>query len=336
MQQSQDEQSGLVASGIEPPLLSIKSALTELAYSLGFDLIGFTAPEVDEPSKNAFSQWLQNKYHAGMQYMEQTKEMRNDPSLLLQGVQTVIVVALSYARNLTSCTLLLDKNKRYGKIARYAQSRDYHRVFKGTMKRFMQQAQELFSRQSIQNAQIIAACDTKPILERYFAQKAGLGFIGKNSMLITKDFGSYVMLGCFLTTEYIEPDQPGQGTCGTCTRCLNACPTKAIVQPRIIDANKCISYWTIEHRGKFMEKTPQLAGNLFGCDICQEVCPYNKRALVQKENELNKRRVKEFLPAQEILAIPSKEAFAQRYAGTPLMRAGYEGMKRNALAVING
>ncbi len=379
--------------------------------------------------------------------MERNKEVREDPGLLLPGVQTIIVVALPYGRNgmgqlptvsstvqgvqgriaalgrafspnshqsaegdaphettsrfgtlrqaqsygegphsekayekraaaipRSACTPCADsspekientnnpsgsggtaaKSSALGTIAKYAQSLDYHYIFKSKMKKFMRGAEEIFQQAGITDAKIIASCDTKPILERYFAWKAGLGFIGKNSLLITKEFGSYVLLGCFLTTvklEHGEYDQPGQGTCAQCTRCLDACPTKAIVSPRTIDGSKCLAYWTIEHRGEFPEQAPPLAGRLFGCDICQDVCPYNKVALRRGElpveenkseqewppsplqpNQLLQIRVPIEIAPEEILSL-SAEEFRQRYQGTPLMRAGYEGMRRNARKV---
>ncbi len=301
---------------------AVKEKIRQLALQ-EFDLVGFCTPEVEDYIKEAYEKWLAKGYHAGMNWMERNKEVRKNPSLLLSGVQSIIVVALSYARSGEKAS------SGCGKIARYARSRDYHHVFRGKMKRFMQEAQALFQKEAI-HEQILSACDTKPVFERYFAWKAGLGFIGRNTMLITKEFGSYVMLGCFLTTLKIEPDTVGEGTCGKCTRCLDACPTKALVGPRELDGSKCIAYWTIEHKGEFSEIVPSLSGNLFGCDICQEVCPYNKKELMIQENELQAVRVPETINPEEILAIPSSLEFTARFAGTPLMRAGFEGMKRNA------
>lgn len=412
--------------------MNLKKQLITLAHFLHFPLLGFCSPQVDDFIKEAYERWLEKKQHAGMEWMERNKEVREDPGLLLPGVQTIIVVALPYGRNgmgqlptvsstvqgvqgriaalgrafspnshqsaegvvpygegphsekayekraaaipRSACTPCADsspekientinhpgsgdtaaKSSALGTIAKYAQSRDYHYIFRSKMKKFVQGAQGIFQQAGITDAQIIASCDTKPIFERYFAWKAGLGFIGKNSLLITKEFGSYVLLGCFLTTvklEYGEYDQPGQGTCAQCTRCLDACPTKAIVSPRTIDGSKCLAYWTIEHRGEFPEQTPPLAGRLFGCDICQDVCPYNKVALRRGElpveenkseqewppsqlqpNQLLQIRVPLEIAPEEILSL-SAEEFRQRYQGTPLMRAGYEGMRRNARKV---
>ena len=313
----------------------LKDQLRTLALNVGFNLVGFTDPSIDSEIKDAYDKWLENKHHASMEYMKRTQEVRKDPNLLLPDVQSIIVVALSYVPTSQPVCSLMHEHGGEGCVAMYAQSRDYHHVFKGLMKQFDDQARELFAAAGLDNVQLLAACDTKPVFEKYFAYKAGLGFIGRNSLLITNEFGSYVMLGCFLTTAKIEIDVPFEGTCGSCTRCLDACPTKALVGPRTLDSSKCIAYWTIEHRGEFPAQAPPLYGNLFGCDICQVVCPYNKKALGQDVSPLRTRRVGDVLNAAEILSL-SEEEFRSRYSGTPIMRAGYEGMRRNARKLKEG
>jgi len=323
-------------------MISLKKQIKTLGKSLGFDLVGFCTPEVEDSIKEKYNTWLRNKHHANMHYMEKNREIRIDPSLLLPDVQTIIVVAMSYTGE--DSKVNDDENKldhqsknqlnhlsNSGKIARYAQSRDYHKIFKKKMKQFIEQTQDILKEHDLPNIKLIPSCDTKPILEKYFAQKAGLGFIGKNSLLITKDFGSYVFLGCFLTNFKIEPDQSNNGTCGNCTRCYDSCPTKAINKNRTIDSNKCLAYWTIEHKGDFPQEAPKLAGNLFGCDLCQEVCPYNKRELKMSSDEL-KVKLPQQLDKDELLTL-SEEEFLKKFAGTPLMRAGYQGIRRNALAL---
>ncbi|MBI2572773.1 tRNA epoxyqueuosine(34) reductase QueG [Candidatus Woesearchaeota archaeon] len=307
----------------------LKDQLRTLALDVGFNLVGFTDSSIESEIKDAYDTWLLNKQHASMDYMKRTQEMRKDSSLLLPGVQSIIVVALSYVPMAQPVCSLAHEHDGEGCVALYARSRDYHHVFKGMMKKFDEQAQQMFEQNGIRDAQLLAACDTKPVFEKYFAYKAGLGFIGRNSLLITKEFGSYVMLGCFLTTVPIEPDVPFEGTCGNCTRCLDACPTKALVGPRTLDSSKCIAYWTIEHRGEFPVQAPPLFGNMFGCDICQVVCPYNKKALGQDVSPLRVRRVDDVLNVGEMLSL-SEQEFRLRYSGTPLMRAGYSGMQRNA------
>lgn len=316
----------------------LKDRLRSLALEVGFNLVGFTDPAIDPVIREAYDTWLANKQHASMEYMKRTQEVRKDPSLLLPGVQTVIVVALSYVPMSEPVCSLAHKHGGSGVegcVAMYAQSRDYHHVFKGMMKKFDEEARKVFTAAGLPDVEFLAACDTKPVFEKYFAYKAGLGFIGRNSLLITKEFGSYVMLGCFLLTAKLEPDAPYEGTCGNCTRCLDACPTKALVGPRTLDSSKCIAYWTIEHRGEFPAQAPPLFGNMFGCDICQVVCPYNKKALGQQESPLRVRRVDDVLNVGEMLKL-SEEEFRRRYSGTPLMRAGYEGMRRNAKKLSEG
>ena len=151
--------------------------------------------------------------------------------------------------------------------------------------------------------------------------------------MITWKHGSFVLLGSLLTTAKIEPDKPDTRGCGSCTKCIDACPTNAIVADRRIDARKCIAYWTIEHRGKFSEQTVPLHNRLFGCDICQEVCPWNQKALLATYKEFKAERMPQLLDLKEVIEM-KKEAFVKKFAGTPIMRAGFEGLKRNAEKVL--
>ena len=309
--------------------MPIKSQLIEMAQNAGFDLIGFCSPEVEEDIKEAYGSWLSSGFAGGMDYMARTESLRKNPDELLPGVKTVISVAISYLQDKET-----PKPKEgHGMIAKYARSRDYHKIFNKKMKLFCKGADEIFRKNGINDAKMVFSCDTKPVLEKYFAWKSGLGFIGRNTCLITKKHGSFVLLGTFLTTVFIESDEPDKRTCGTCRLCVKACPTDALVADKVLDATKCISYWTIEHDGGFPEHAkPLIKDYIFGCDICQDVCPWNSHAITTNHEEF-KPRMPSQMELNVILKIKSKEEFLEKFAGTPLMRAGFEGMRRNAEAV---
>ncbi|MBI2107559.1 tRNA epoxyqueuosine(34) reductase QueG [Candidatus Woesearchaeota archaeon] len=310
--------------------MTLKCQLTELARKSGFDLIGFCSPEINDDVKEAYDIWLSNGFAGNMNFMSETKEIRKSPEKLLPGVKTIISVAISYLRDKE----IPEHKKGCGIVARYARSRDYHRIFNRKMKDFCSESEKIFRNNGIEGAKIVFSCDTKPVFEKYFAWKSGLGFIGRNSCLITKKYGSFVLLGTFLTTAFIERDEPDKRGCGSCRKCVDLCPTKAIVADRVIDSTKCISYWTIEHDGDFPERAKPLIGShLFGCDICQDVCPWNKNAMTASHDEF-RQRIPANLELNVVLKITTKEEFLGKFAGTPLMRAGFEGMKRNAEAVM--
>lgn len=307
----------------------LKEKLIQLSKEIGFDLIGFCGPEIEAPVKESLHEWVESGLVADMDWMKNTEKVRTHPEELLKGVRTIIPVAFSYLHDKKADQPEPGK----GIVARYARSRDYHKVVPKKMKEFCKKTQQLFDQEGLADEKITFTCDTKPLLEKYFAWKAGLGFIGRNTLLITKKHGSFVFLGTFLTTAFIEPDEPDKRTCGTCRACIDQCPTDALVDNKKLDATKCIAYWTIEHRGEFPKHVPPMLGSrMFGCDICQEVCPWNQKALEMRHEELIQ-KIPAQLPLREVLTIPSKEEFLQQFGGTPLMRAGFEGLKRNARAI---
>jgi len=217
------------------------------------------------------------------------------------------------------------------KIARYAHGRDYHKVLKKLLKQLA-----AYINEQDPSAQTKLCVDSAPLLEKAYAVRAGLGFIGKNTTLITPQYGSYVLLGEILTNLELEYDQPADGTCGTCTRCIDACPTKAFAGPRELDAKRCISYLTIEHKGPIPQEFHKPMANwIFGCDICQEVCPYNKQFAKPLQLEAFKKVTiaGSSIPLDEILAIKDDEEYVARFAGSPLMRAKRAGLQRNARIV---
>ena len=270
-----------------------------------------------------------------MEYLARNTELRADPALLLPGAKSAIMVAdLYHAREVTtdpSVSASIERNPPAGKIARYARGRDYHKVMK---KRLHSLCDELKARHP--SAEFRAFVDTAPLMEREIAQLAGLGWIGKHTLLIHPRIGSYMLLGGILTTLDIATESaPVVDHCGTCTRCIDACPTDAI-SPYSVDASRCISYLTIENRGPIDSRFHEAMGDwLYGCDICQEVCPHNSPrppdANVGRINEEYTPR-QESLPLLEVLRWTNDDR-VNTFAGTAMTRATLEMMKRNAVIV---
>ena len=309
------------------------SNLKELAYEVGFDLCGITTPEVLPEAKEHFIKWLKHNFHGEMSWLERNVERRTDPNLLLPGIKSVIILGLNYYQPNSR-----EIPKGHGRVSRYARGRDYHKVIRRHTERLLYKIEENLPKNH--DHQLKWWVDYGPFMERAYAQKAGLGYIGKNSMLINKQFGSWLFLSEIVTTLELEPDAPTDlehGRCGTCRLCLEACPTGAIVAPRVLDSNKCISYLTIERPKKIDEALKQKIGHLiFGCDICQEVCPHNlgHQQLTKHNDFLPEKGCGEFIEAQAVLDIETKEQFVKKFAGTPLIRPKLENLQRNAKIVL--
>jgi epoxyqueuosine reductase len=213
-------------------------------------------------------------------------------------------------------------------VSRYAWGRDYHIVQRARMKIAARILQD-------EGFKARVCVDTVPLLERHFAWKAGLGFIGKNGLLIHPEFGSYLFLGAVLTDMELEDSTPLPDGCGDCALCIRGCPTGAFVAPRVLDAGRCLSTWTIEFRGPFPAHAPPLAGHLFGCDICQEVCPYNRQAPLSKEADFQPRGGW-FAPAPAAIAAMTEEEWDSSTRGSAVRRARQDGLLRNARQVLEG
>jgi epoxyqueuosine reductase len=294
------------------------------AYGLGFDLTGITTLGPADTSA-AFDDWLARGYDGDMSYIARTAEKRKDSRLPFVGVQSAIVVGMSYGGREPS-----------GPVARYARGDDYHEL----MIERLDALHRWIESQLGTSVRGKAYVDTGPILERDLARRAGLGWFGKNTTLINPRGGSFFFLGSLLLDLELEPDAPfATDHCGSCTRCLDACPTGALTSPRVLDSNLCISYLTIELKGEIPAPLRSLIGELlYGCDICQEVCPWNaKFATELKEPTFAPREViagKDALTlAREILAM-SDEDFRIAFRGSPMKRAKLRGLKRNAAIVL--
>jgi len=304
----------------------------KLAFTCGFDMGGITSPEIILEDKGRLRLWLEKGYQADMKWLENSFERRTDPAKVLDKVKSVIMLGVNYYQPNSK---EIPNGK--GLVSRYARGKDYHKVIARKTKHLITKLKENMG--SNTSHEFYWYVDYGPMLERVYAAKAGLGFIGKNSMLINRSFGSWFFLSEILTTVELEPDEPysgNHGRCGKCTLCVDACPTEAIKPGRTIDSNKCISYLTIEHQGEIPENLSNKMNNMiFGCDICQDVCPHNGRAVLTRHKEFQPDKgVGEFVDIKDILNMKSNEEFLEMTAGTPLTRPKLSGLQRNAGIVL--
>ncbi|MGC8638825.1 MAG: tRNA epoxyqueuosine(34) reductase QueG [Isosphaeraceae bacterium] len=306
------------------PPLELTRELKAEALRLGFDRVGI-APAVAAPDHDRFREWLRAGHAAGMTYMEKHAAARRHAEHVLVGVRSIVMVSVVYGRPSEAVSWELE-----GKIARYAQGRDYHRVLWDRLDELLE-----WLRNASPGVRGRAVVDTAPLLERDFGRLAGLGWIGKNTMLIDRELGSFTFLGALLVDCELAPDKPHvTDHCGTCTRCLEACPTDAFAGPYQLDARRCISYWTIEHRGEIPEEhAGSLHGWVFGCDVCQDVCPWNRQAPSGRMGQLEEGRGDRPPNLVEWL---DRDASAWKTAleGSALRRAKRAGLLRNAALVL--
>jgi epoxyqueuosine reductase len=327
--------------------VSLTENIKEKAYALGFDLIG-VAPATQALHADAYASWVDAGYAAMMGYMARDVTRRGDPRRVLPGARSVIVVGLSYFVANPPDELWDDPSR--GRIARYAWGSDYHEVMTprlGQMADFIRQQ----TRREVGQRVYV---DTGPVLERDFAARAGLGFIGKNTCLINPGMGSYLFLGEILVdleldfdepagdsgaTLSVSPDRvggrPRTGTCGACTRCLKACPTHAFPRPYVLDSNRCISYLTIELKGSIPPDLRPLMGNwIFGCDECQSVCPWPRRFARPTRADFLRFDAEQVAPKLLDIFALDEGGFRSRFRHTPLWRAKRRGLLRNVAVAL--
>ncbi|MBN1586289.1 MAG: tRNA epoxyqueuosine(34) reductase QueG [Candidatus Omnitrophica bacterium] len=310
-----------------PRTVPIAQQIKLKALELGFDAVGIAGVGEDALDQSRFAEWVSQDYAGDMQYLARRTEGRPLQELL-PGAQSVLSLVSAYPSEVQTSA-----PGPSARVARYAWERDYHKVLRTRLKALEACLPELAGRPVASRHYV----DTGPILERSLAHRAGLGFFGKNTLLITRDFGSWVFVCEVLTDLDLEPDTPLTGTCGSCTRCLDICPTQAFTQPYQLDARKCISYLTIESRDPIPHALrPGLQDWVFGCDLCQEVCPYNQRKrLVRPAMSPAIQRAGPTLDLAQVLRIRTDEEFLETFAGTALMRAKRRGLLRSA-AVVAG
>lgn len=295
------------------------------AVRLGFSFVGVSKAEFLEEEAPRMEAWLKNDMHGQMSYMERNFDKRLDPRLLVDGAKSVVSLMLNYYPEQHQTD---DTSPR---ISRYAYGRDYHLVIKEKLKELVD-----FIRQSIGEVNGRIFTDSAPVLERALAVKSGLGWMGKNTNVIHPRAGSYFFLAELISDLELEYDAPIRDHCGTCTRCIDACPTDAIIKPYVVDGSKCISYFTIELRDAIpTEMKGKFENHAFGCDICQEVCPWNRFSLPTK--------VADFKPTDMLFGLKQRdwldmtqEVFDKAFEQSPIHRTGLKGMQRNVKFLIPG
>ena len=302
----------------------LETLIKAQAYGLGFDLVGIAALGPAETAA-AFEEWLAAGYDGEMAYLARGADKRRDTRLPVEGAKSAIVVGMDYGGREPS-----------GPVARYARGDDYHDLMVDRLRELHRWVERELGHAVAGKAYV----DTGPILERDVARRAGLGWFGKNTMLINPRIGSFFFLGELLLDLELTPDEPfAADHCGTCRRCIDACPTEALTAPRVMDATRCIAYLTIELKGEIDEALRAGIGDrLYGCDVCQEVCPWNEKfALPVREEAFRPRdaiagRDARTL-AREVLAMSPSE-FSAAFRGSPMKRAKLRGLKRNAAVVL--
>jgi epoxyqueuosine reductase len=292
--------------------------IKEKALELGFDACGIAKAEALSNEKLVLRKWLDRGLHAGMHYMENYFDKRTDPTILVPGAQSVISVVLNYFPDVQQ----LDNEAPV--LSKYAYGVDYHYVLKEKLKQLL-----ILINAEIGKTTGRVFVDSAPVLDRTWAAKSGVGWIGKNTNLIVPEVGSFVFIGEIILDMELDYDTAIEDRCGSCTKCINACPTNALVVPYLLDSNRCISYLTIENKEAIPEKFKgKFENRVYGCDICQDVCPWNSKVKPTKETQ--------FTPSKKLLELTHAEwqeldepIYRELFKNSPVKRAKFAGLKRN-------
>lgn len=303
-----------------------KSLITSFSRDIGFDKIGFASVEPFVKEKEVFRKWIAEGRHATMKYLERNIDERFDPLLILEGCKTAVVTAINYYNPDNE----LFRELKTGKISRYAWGKDYHKIIKLKLIQLADKIKELFPESTN-----LSFVDSGSLPEKLLAQRAGVGWQGKNSLILTREFGSWIFLGVILTTVEFEPDEPHKDLCGDCTKCLDRCPTSAIIKPGLVDASLCISYWTIETKPNVeipLDIVNNSQSRIYGCDICQEVCPWNRFAKPTKDDGFQVKDNHTEL-SKEFIENLTNEEFKTIFKDRPVRRIKLKGLKRNVCMI---
>jgi epoxyqueuosine reductase len=304
----------------------LKKSIREKALQVGFDVVGFATADTDKQLTTDLNQYLKQERHGNMAWMAKNTDRRSSPKGLWPQVRSVIALGINYAP-VDSPSDALKRSDR-GNISVYARGKDYHSLIKKRLKKI---GRWLIT---THNCEIKVFVDTAPVMEKPIAQKAGIGWQGKHTNLVSPSFGSWLFLGEIYTTLNLEPDKPAPDQCGTCTRCLDACPTDALRVPYQIDPRSCISYLTIEHKDAIDGNLASAMGNrIYGCDDCLDACPWNKFSSSSKEPAFFP-RVELNAPRLSDLSELDDKGFREFFSGSPIKRAGHERFIRNILIAI--
>jgi len=304
----------------------IREAIRDRALSSGFDAVGFAEARLGDEARTGLREFIARGYHGDMGWLASTAARRGDPQVLWPEARTVVVLGINYAPEGDPLALLEDPDK--GVVSVYARGRDYHDTLKRRLKALAHWIEERWP------GGLKLFVDTAPVMEKPLAEHAGLGWQGKHTNLVSRDFGSWLFLGEIYLSLALEPDDTEADHCGSCRRCLDACPTAAFPAPHRLDARRCISYLTIEHKGMIpLELRPLIGNRIYGCDDCLAVCPWNKFAHAAREPDLLAR---EELTAPRLAALAELEdaAFRRLFAGTAIKRTGRDRFVRNVLIAI--
>jgi len=299
----------------------IDRAIRRRAAALGFDQTGFC--RADPPAERThFERWLDQGMHAGMSWLQRGRAKRLDPRLVLESARSIIVVTLGYADERGPDTAA-SPNADAGIVSRYAAGDDYHKMMGGRL-----MALEEYVESLAPGHRAMAYVDTGPILERMWAARAGIGWVGKNALILNKERGSYFFLGVIITSLELPADAPALDQCGSCSRCVEACPTGAIVEPRVVDSRRCVAYHTIELKGRIPEEHRAAIGRrIFGCDDCQEACPWNGPGAPPQREPLSSATLTELLSM-------TQAGYMERFRGSAMRRATHQGLRRNAALAL--
>ena len=302
---------------------TLKDMVLREARELGFDAVRVTSPDATAAAGGRFAAFLDAGRHGDMAWLATNADRRRSPTRLWPEVRSIVMLGMSYAPE-TNPLDALDHPER-GAISVYAQGKDYHDILKGKLK---QLASHLATSSG---ADVKVFVDTAPVMEKPLAAAAGLGWQGKNTMLVSREHGSWLFLGAVFTTAELPPDTPEDDHCGSCRRCIDVCPTAAFPAPYQLDARRCLAYLSIEHKGHIPVEFRRPMGNrIFGCDDCLAVCPWNKFAATAREARFHARAETDNPPLAELLELDDA-AFRARFAGTPVKRTGRDRFLRNVL-----
>jgi epoxyqueuosine reductase len=303
--------------------VTLKQRIADEAKALGFDAVRFTTADAVEGTGQALDAFLGEGRHGDMDWLAATAERRKSPRALWPEARSVILLGVNYGRGGDPLAVLQQRSR--AAISIYAQGADYHDVIKAKLRQLAARIQ------SLTTTDVKIFVDTAPVMEKPLAARAGLGWQGKHTNLVSREFGSWLFIGSIFTSAELEPDAPEEDHCGACRRCIDLCPTGALTAPYRIDARACISYLTIEHKGHIAPRFREQMGNrVFGCDDCLAVCPWNKFAQSARETKLVVPAMSASPPLAELLALDDA-AFRARFRGTPIKRTGRDRFLRNVL-----
>ena len=306
-------------------MMELKNEIIEKAFAIGFSKIGFTKVERLEKEYTQLQDWLSRGFNGTMGWMEKNLEKRIDPTKILPGAKSIISVAINYYSDIHHST-----DRHVGKISRYAWGNDYHDVLENSLQRLLDYIKQ---REPLTDGKIYV--DTGPVMEKVWAAHAGIGWQGKHTITITKEYGSWIFLGEIICNLEFDYDSPSTDMCGDCRLCIDACPTQAIVEPYVLDATRCISYLTIEHRGEVKNDIGERIDNwIFGCDICQDICPWNRKYSRQSGISGFNPRDYNISPNLRSLLEITQDQFNRKFENSPIKRRKLAGLKQSVITVL--